>query len=196
MEPLIPDIETLQTGRLVLRPLTMNDAESVVRICSNFEVVRNMLTAPHPYTLADAETFLRKVTAQGHDRDSYVWAITRRTPRGDAGEHIGTIGLHGNWTHHHAEVGYCLARHEWGNGFATESLRAAVHFAFTRTSLVRLHAGYYTRNPASGRVLQKCGFTHEGLRPRMYLRFGDWLDLALMRLLREEWNPAAPPASP
>lgn len=188
MELLAPAIETLCTPRLVLRPLSLDDTVSVVRICAPKEVAMNTLSVAHPYTLTDAEAFLGRITESMEKRETYCWAITIPTPSWEPGKHIGTIGLHCNWEHRHAEVGYTIGRPDWGKGYATESLRAVIAFAFARTPLVRLHAGYYTRNPASGRVLEKCGFVQEGTRPRMYQRFGDWIDLALMRLFREDWE--------
>lgn len=195
MERLAPEIQVLETPRLVLRAIASSDAESVLRICSSLEVAKNMLTAPHPYTPADAQSFLGRCKAMFDQRDGYVWAITKKAPDGNSGEHIGNIGLHCAWDHQHAEVGYTFGVPEWGKGYATEALRAVIAFAFTRTSIVRVHAGYYTRNPASGRVLEKCGFVPEGLRPRMYLKFGEWIDLALVRLFREDWIATNPPGS-
>lgn len=146
-----------------------------------------MLLAPHPYTRADAEAFLGRVDAE-LAKQGYIWAVTKKSADGGAGEHIGNIGLHTNWEHHHAETGYAFGVPYWGQGYATEAVKAVLEFGFMQTSLVRIHAGYYTRNPASGRVLEKCGFKPEGVRPRMYLKFGQWIDLALMRLFREEWE--------
>jgi RimJ/RimL family protein N-acetyltransferase len=183
-----PSMETLRTERLVLRALSIDDAASVVRICKPLEVAKNTLSIAHPYTIADANSFLERITESMANGDTYCWAIALKSPGGEAGEHIGTMGLHCNHGHHHAEVGYNIGIDHWGKGYATEALRAVVEFGFTRVGLARIHAGYYTRNPASGRVLEKCGFVQEGLRPRMYERFGEWVDLALMRIFREEWE--------
>lgn len=184
MERVIPPIETLRTPRLILRAVAPEDAPSIAVVCAPKEVAMNTLKTPHPYTLDDAYAFLGRVADGVAKNELYSWGITLA----DAPDrYIGTFGLHPNWEHRHAEVGYIIAMPEWGRGYATEAVRAVIAFAFERTPLVRLHAGYYTRNPASGRVLEKCGFVPEGVRPRMYERFGEWIDLALMRLFREDW---------
>lgn len=186
MERVIPPIEALRTTRLVLRPPRPADAPIIARNCAPLEVVMNTLTMPHPYALADAEAFLGRVKAGWESGEACTWAMTRAVADG-AEELLGCIGLRCDWTHRHAEAGYVLGMAAWGQGFATEALRAVVEYSFTRTPLERLHASYFARNPASGRVLEKCGFRPEGVRPRMYLRFGEWLDQSLMGLLREEW---------
>lgn len=187
MERVAPPIESLRTERLVLRPLVAEDAPSIVRLCGHIEVAKNTLTIPHPYSLADAHAFLGRMREAREQGKSYVWAITLASPVGEPGEQIGVIGMHCEWDHLHAEVGYNLGTAAWGRGYATESLRALVRFAFTRTPLVRLNAGFYTRNPASGRVLEKCSFVQEGLRRSMYQRFGERVDVALTGLFKENW---------
>ncbi len=186
MERVGPPIEILRTERLVLRAVERADVETITRNASDFDVVRDTLTMPHPYRIEDAHAFIDRVENGMQAGDSYVWAICDH-----AADHLGSIGLHCDWKHLHAELGYVLGKHHWRRGYATEAVRAVVRFAFERTPLERLHAGYFTRNPASGRVLEKCGFVPEGLRPRMYLRFGEWADQALVRLLKSEWTPNA-----
>jgi RimJ/RimL family protein N-acetyltransferase len=177
---------------LVLRQFEPADTPRIVALCSSFEVAKNTLTIPHPYSLADAEAFLKRVANGAERRDSYTWGITLATPAGEPGELQGAIGLRCDWTHRHAEAGYILGEVAWGHGYATEALRAVIRFAFTRTPLVRLHAAYFARNPASGRVLEKCGFTREGLRPSMYERFGERVDSVLMGLLKDHGNECPP----
>lgn len=178
-----PPIQPLHTRRLLLRPLQESDAPGLIAIGSPIEVACQTLTFPHPYTEADAHKFLERVLPAIERGDDYVWAIIEQ----DRSEHVGTIGIHPAWDHLHAEVGYCLAPSAWGSGYASEALEACVRFAFTQTPLEKLNAGFYTRNPASGRVLDKCGFVREGIRPRHFQRFGQWVDVVLVGLLRSEW---------
>ena len=130
-----------------------------------------------------------------HDRDDARYlelgkkypAVVFMTPDGE-GTLIGSAGLHVDPPHRHAEIGYVLGIDRWGKGYATEAARAIVEFGFGTLRLHRLHAGYYTRNPASRRVLEKLGFREEGRRPQMYMRFGEWVDLVLVGMLRQEWE--------
>lgn len=181
-------IQTLETERLVLRPPVPGDAAWIGRVCRPIDVARNTLHIPHPYPADGAEKWLSDALPAISRRERYSWAVTLRDGAEPGWEGVGLVGLHPEWDHLHAELGYVIGMPWWGRGYATEAVRAVVRFVFTRTELIRLHAGHYARNPASGRVLEKCGFVREGLRPRMYRRFGEWVDLVQMRLLREEWE--------
>jgi RimJ/RimL family protein N-acetyltransferase len=126
--------------------------------------------------------FMRAAHARG-ERQSFMMF-------NEVGDLLGVTSLDITPEHGHAELAYALAIEHWGKGYATEAAREVVDFGFETLGLERVHAAYYTRNAASGRVLEKLGFRPEGVRPRMYFRFGEWLDLALVRVLREEWEAA------
>jgi len=93
-----------------------------------------------------------------------LWRETRRL--------IGIIGLarapHGR----SAELGYYIARDHWGRGVATEAALAVARVAFESFGYLKLTSGYYTDNPASGRVLAKLGFTIVGTSSRPCLAEG------------------------
>jgi ribosomal-protein-alanine N-acetyltransferase len=85
-----------------------------------------------------------------------------------------------------AELGYSLARPCWNHGLATQALSAVVRSAFDNLPVHRLEAQHDLRNPASGRVLEKCGFTREGvLRGRVFNK-GEMVDTVLWSLLRSD----------
>lgn len=190
MEPLASPIPPLQTRRLLLRAHQPDDVPAIVRICESIEVVRHTQTMPHPYTPDDARAFLGRIAAGSQRGETYCWLMTLKKPGSTdgSGEPVGNIGLKVDPEHRHADLGYVLAPASWGRGFATEAAAEVVRFAFETLALERVHATYFDANPASGRVLKKCGFTQEGLRPRMYHRFGEWKDAVLMRILRTEWQ--------
>jgi [ribosomal protein S5]-alanine N-acetyltransferase len=77
-----------------------------------------------------------------------------------AGFHQGA--LVGLASYHGPEVGYWIGRPFWGRGFATQMARAVVHHAFTATDRALLTTSHFADNPASGRVIAKCGFTESG----------------------------------
>ena len=77
---------------------------------------------------------------------------------------LGSTGL-GFETLQRAATGYVLAKDAWGLGYATEALRAVIDIA-RGVGVTRLYALCHPENPASWRVLEKCGFFREGVLPR------------------------------
>jgi len=180
-----PTAVILHTQRLLLRQPTDDDAPAIVEASAPLEVVRGTLTLPHPYTLDDARAYLERVHRNAQNGPLTSFAITLRQPPSSL---IGLIGLHHDPLHEHAELGYLLHMSHWGHGYISEAIPAVLRYGFDVLKLQRIHAGWYTDNPASGRVLEKAGFIREGLRPRMYKRFGVWKDVVLVRLLETEWR--------
>lgn len=179
----------LGTPRLVLRAPTLADAPRWELLCQPLEVAKNTLRMPHPYPAGAAAEWMARVEPLIEKGEVVRLGIFLRDERGGEGPLIGMTGLHDiSDVHKHAELGYTLGLDYWGKGYASEAAGAMVDFAFGTLGLERVHAAYFTRNPASGRVLEKVGFVREGLRERMYFRFGEWVDVAMMRLLRHEWE--------
>ncbi|MDX2115181.1 MAG: GNAT family N-acetyltransferase [Planctomycetota bacterium] len=187
-----PGNPTLSTPRLLLRRPCADDLPRFVTLFAPLAVVRHTLTFPHPYTIDDGRAFLERTAAAQEKGESFNFCILLRDDAASAPVVVGSIGLMVSATHRHAELGYTLGQDYWGRGIATEAARAVVSFGFA-LGLERIHAGCATTNPGSVRVLEKLGFVREGLRERMYYRFGEWMDLALYRMFREDW-PAAPDA--
>ena len=105
------------------------------------------------------------------------------------GRVVGTIGF--MWyseENHSVEVGYSLARGLWNQGLMTEALKAVMRLSFEELQVHRVEAQHETSNPASGRVMLKCGMRHEGtLRGRIYNK-GRFVDVELYAILREDWE--------
>jgi len=88
--------------------------------------------------------------------------------------------------HAQAELSVWLVEACWGLGYMSEAVRAAVGFAFQTLQLNRLYAHHMTRNPASGRVLERNGFRREGVLRQRVRKWGRYENLALRALLRED----------
>lgn len=178
----------LATGRLVLRPPTLDDAPAIATLAADRRIADTTGTLPHPYTLADAEWFVRHVTRP--DADAEVWAIVRGAdPAVVRGDHVvGVIGLHAARDPAVAELGYWVGVPHWGQGIATEAARAVLDHAFGARSLEVVFADHLTRNPASHRVMEKLGTTVEGVRRRRLRKWGVLEDLCGHAILSEEWH--------
>jgi len=80
-----------------------------------------------------------------------------------------------------------IAPEEWGNGYATDALTAVCGYAFEERRLNKVYATTYATNPASSRVLEKAGFTREGVLRKEGFVDGDYVDMYRYGLLAEEW---------
>ena len=78
----------------------------------------------------------------------------------------------------------------WRQGYATEAARAMVGHAFTATEMHRVMAQHVTRNPASGRVMQKIGMRYEGRLRDHVRRWDRYEDVEVYGILRDEWDAA------
>lgn len=164
-----------RTERLLLRPGWAEDAPAVAAAIADEMIVRNLSTAPWPYRLRDAEAFL----AQPADPVLPTLLILERTSA--APRLIGACGL-GRRPSGAVELGYWIARPFWGKGFATEACTALVEIART-LDLQQLEGSHFIDNPASGRVLEKLGFTPLGITaPRMSCARGVAVQARLLRL--------------
>ncbi|HXG80188.1 MAG TPA: GNAT family N-acetyltransferase [Sphingomicrobium sp.] len=149
-----------RTERLLLRPGWAEDAPALARAIADETVVRNLATAPWPYSLEDAEAFL----AAPRDPAMPSFLITERTD--GAPRIVGACGL-GRRPSGAVELGYWIARPFWNKGFATEAGRALIDIA-RALKLPRLEASHFLDNPASGRVLEKLGFVPTGMSAARY----------------------------
>jgi RimJ/RimL family protein N-acetyltransferase len=137
------------TARLRLRAPRRDDASAIAALANDRRIAENTARIPHPYTLADAEGFL------GYLAESETETAFAITLADDA--LIGLCGLLMK-PRKTPEIGYWLGVPYWGHGYATEAARAVVDHAFEDLGLDRLEAGARVSNPASRRVLEKCGF--------------------------------------
>jgi len=145
-----------RTERLLLRPGWAEDARVLHEAIADEAIVRNLASAPWPYTLAHAESYL--ATERRPDEPSFL--VFRRT--GGAPRLVGCAGL-GRRPDGEIELGYWVSREHWGLGYATEAAEAVVGIARDALRLPKLHAGHFLDNPASGRVLAKLGFRPTGV---------------------------------
>ena len=181
--PAIARQPSLDTVRLLLRPLTSADAVAVQRLAGDREVASTTLNIPHPYPDGAAELWIGTLPQAYDCGEAVVFGIALH----DGGELVGTCGLRLELPHARAEIGYWVGREYWGRGVATEAARAVIDYAFTRLGVRRVYAHFYTRNPASGAVMRKLGMTHEGKLRGHVLKWGVFEDIELYGVLRDEW---------
>ena len=155
----------LETERLRLRELTVNDAERVLACFSN-ELVIRYYGQDKMTRMEEAEDIIHFFTRNFHEKRGVRWGIERK----GTNEVIGTIGLNALvMKHKRAEIGYELHPDYWGLGYASESLTAVLSYGFKQLELTRIGAVVFLENEASSRLLLNQGFQREGiLRSYMY----------------------------
>ena len=84
-------------------------------------------------------------------------------------------------------MGYWVGKPFWGRGYCTEAGRAVLEYAFRQLGLLRVHACFFARNPASGKVMKKLGMQPEGCRRGHVMKWGKLEDLELAGILKEDW---------
>ncbi|MGZ4810936.1 MAG: GNAT family N-acetyltransferase [Thermoanaerobaculia bacterium] len=176
------DPPVLTTERLILRPYEMSDAPAMHRLVGAAEVAYNTLRIPHPYPDGAAEEWIATHQQKFEEKSEVVLAITMR----DSGELVGTIGMVlGPFDK--AEIGYWIGVPYWGRGYATEAVGALIRYGFEVLGLNRIESNHFTRNPSSGRVMEKNGMRCEGLLRQAVKKGGEYLDIKFYGILREDW---------
>jgi RimJ/RimL family protein N-acetyltransferase len=147
-------IPVLSTKRLVLRAPRAADARAITRLINDRRIAENTARIPHPYSLADAHAFLAQVNRDARE-PSFIITLADGTIVGGCGIHV----LGGG----EPEIGYWIGVPYWGRGYATEAARAVLDHGFGTLGCERLTSRARVSNPASRRVLEKCGFQWTGV---------------------------------
>ncbi len=175
---------TLHTDRLVLRLPERAYLPDVQRLANAWEIADTTLNLPHPYEDGMAEEWF-KAQAERYDKGEKVhFSIFLR----DESSFIGGVSLSNDARHQRGELGYWIGVPFWGQGYCTEAARAMVTYGFNTLGLNRIEAHHFTRNPASGRVMQKIGMTYEGCLRQHVRRWENFEDIAVYSLLRQDFG--------
>jgi RimJ/RimL family protein N-acetyltransferase len=171
-------IPVLETERLVLRAPRLEDAKAVALLANDRRIAENTARIPHPYGIADAESFFASVNREDGE---IAFLIARE------GVVMGACGiaLHEREA---PEVGIWLGVKFWGHGYATEALRAVIDHAFSDLGYEALQAGARVTNPASRRVLEKCGFQWTGVGLFRIRALASSAPIDRFRLERSIWS--------
>lgn len=180
----MPQQPVLETARLLLRPFRGEDAPEVQRLAGAFHIACTTLRIPHPYPDGAAEAWIASHPEQFERGEECAFAVTDRSD----GRLLGCVGLELCLPHLRAELGYWITKAFWGRGYCTEAVAAVLGYGFEAWNLNRIQAQHFSRNPASGRVMQKLGMSHEG-RLRQHLRKWDvFEDVEIYAILHCEWT--------
>ncbi|MBO8195351.1 GNAT family N-acetyltransferase [Streptomyces oryzae] len=182
MEPI-----TLCTDRLLLRPFEERDEAAVAAACDDPDIQR-FVPVPEPYTLKDAEEFVRSTSPAGW-RDDTMYNFGVFTHGGELAGSMGLVRLaHLRTADRQAELGFWTARDQRRKGYTAEAGRAVVEWAFTSLGVERLEWIAQVGNEGSRAVAQRLGFVEEGIQRARIVHRGTRRDARIAALLPSDWG--------
>jgi len=177
-----PEFPTIETRRLVLRPLELSDAPAIYQYKSDAEIHRYMRSEPPASPDAVAEPIGRWLALPAEDRRP-CWVIVLR----EIDCVVGTISFNQlSREDSSGQLGYELAREQWGKGIATEAVRAVLGYGFATMGLNRIGAYCWEANTASRRVMEKAGMRYEGTLRQLRYAKGAYRDIRFYSVLAGE----------
>ncbi len=176
----------LVTERLALRRFRASDAATLSAYRSDPAIARYQ-SWDAPYPLALAEAAVAEMAAADPDRPGWFqYAIERTADH----THLGDVAVRLHDNRRQADIGFTLAAAHHGRGYANEAVRAILDHLLRERGLHKVSAECDARNTASARLLERVGFTREGLRRSHTWIKNEWTDDLLYGLLATEWPPA------
>ena len=172
--------ERLLATPVVLRRFAASDAPRVELLAGDREVAENTALIPHPYPPGAAAMWIATHDTSAATGTEYVYAIAETD-----GALVGAIGLRPD-RNERENLGYWIGRPYWGLGYATAAAQAVIALAFEFLELEAVTASHLARNPASGRVMEKCGMRVLRMERRPHRGAADE-DFVVRGIARTEW---------
>lgn len=174
----------IETDRLILRRLEKNDAVSMFHNWSNDAEVTKFLRWPANKEVKQAEQIIEMWTVDYENLNFYQWGIVPKS----LGEPIGTISVVGiDEKAEKVEIGYCIGRKWWHQGYMSEAFAAIIKFLFEEVHANRIEAMHEPKNPNSGKVMEKCGLRYEAILKEAGWSNSGRCDLIVHRILASEY---------
>ena len=157
-------INIIETERLFLRPLTLEDADiAYYGWTGDAEVAEYVSWLPH-HSIGDTVKWLKEIEWKQDDmgnileNDNYIWGFVLK----ETGELFGSGGLiwEGQWQLF--QVVYNIMKAQWNHGYATEAMLAILSFAASNLGIKRIVGRHAKENLASEKVFEKLGFVYAG----------------------------------
>lgn len=174
----------LKTKRLILRPFTIADAPFVQKLAGDKAIADTTLNIPHPYLDGIAEEWIGTHADNFQNGKIVTYAIVLKA----TDQFVGAISLTLAGRFDRAEMGYWIGKKYWNRGYCTEAAEAMLEYGFDTLDLNKIFAEHFTRNPASGAVMEKIGMSHEGSLRQHMKKWGRYEDMNVYSILRDEYE--------
>lgn len=178
------DTPKLETERLILRKITLDDAGDIFHYANDKEVSKYLLWYPHN-TINDTKEFINFTMNRYKKDESGDWGIVLKQNY----KLIGSCGfVNFNKQHLSAEIGYVLCKDYWNRGLMTEAVKRVIKFGFEDMNLNRIEAMHDIENIASGKVMQNVGMKYEGILRQKIFKKGKFCDCCLYSILKTDYK--------
>jgi RimJ/RimL family protein N-acetyltransferase len=177
------------TGRkTILRPLNKATDVGAITQWVNDPDVQQYVGMFLPETLEQERTWLEKLD---NNEKNIVFAIQTKPTKITPSRFIGLIGIHGiNWKDRVAETGALIGdKRYWSRGYGTDAKMQVINYAFNALNLHKLTSAAIAYNERSLRYSLHCGYKVEGTRKRQIFKSGEYHDLVILGLFKEDWLP-------
>lgn len=177
----------LETDRLILRKFVIEDVEqSYLNWASDYEASKYFAFYPHKEKNDTERVIKQWLNAYQSEENEYLWAIVEKS----SNEVIGNINADAFYkVLNICEVAYMLGSKWWNKGYATEALKAVIHYLFISEDFYLIEAKYNSTNASSGKLLQKIGMKQDGILRdrRIDKETGERNDLVICSILKTEY---------
>lgn len=167
---------------IAIRKWKIEDKKELAENLNNVKILNNLRDGiPYPYSEKNAEEFIMAMLSSDENK-TFAFAITLNN------KVIGSIGIFrcDNIHFRTAEIGYFIGEQYWGNGFMTSAIIQACDYIFENTNIIRIFAEPFAFNTASCRVLEKAGFTYEGLLRSNAFKNGNVIDMKMYSRIKNK----------
>jgi len=171
--------------RIYLETLTTKvNAKTLQENINDFEQTKYMHEVPYPYTLEDAESYIKYLNSIKDDSCIELGIFNRNTD-----DFIGVVSLSNiNYQYENGEIGYWIRKKFWNKGYTKEAAQMLIRYAFQELKLTRIYATLQKENTGSLALLTSLGFQVEGLMRKSVKNKGKLVDRYICSLLREEYD--------
>lgn len=174
----------LETERLIIRQVRRSDAKELYELCRRPETSKYAHWSPHT-SLYATKSYISYLLSLKRKHQLTGFVIVEK----QSGKLIGTCSYVSiDEDYKTAEIGYCILKEYWGQGFAKEAVDSLLWYGFEEINLQRIYARVLPENIQSVRVLQKCGFTFEGTLRKGFYYKGQVSNVLLYAITDEDYQ--------
>lgn len=175
----------IETERMILRRFEYSDNLSMRKNWISNEKIQSLYSEPVYTTEEKVKELLDKYIGSYREDDYYRWAIIDKKSK----ECIGQIAYFlVDSKNHFAEIEYCIGEDYQCKGLATEATKAVIAYGFDQMNLHKVQICTKTTNPASKRVIEKCGLTYEGTLRDYFYTDGQYVGRLFFSILKNEYK--------
>ena len=175
--------QPIDTPRLLLRPFELTDADAMYHNWASDPEVCQYLSWPAHASVDVSRQVVTSWVDKAADPTFYNWCIVLKETSQPIGS-IAAVHIHENVDG--VEIGYCIGQAWWRKGYTPEALGAVIRYFFNDVGANRVEARHDVNNPASGKVMRKCGLRYEGTRIKADRNNSGLCDVAMYGLIKPE----------